>query len=123
MADSEKGDRTFDNTLLALESATETLDRAWGLVGHLDSVCNSEDLRVAYNVMLPKVSEFYARIPLNEKLWQVIKTFAGTKEAGALSGVRKRFLDETLADFRSLLRDASGQPSDSIGFPNVFVII
>jgi len=92
--------RTFDNTLLALESATDELDRAWGLVGHLDSVCNSDALRVAYNAMLPKVSEFYARIPLNQDLWQVIKAYASTDEAAALNGARRRFLDETLADFR-----------------------
>ncbi len=100
LAESGTENRTFDNTLLALESATETLERAWGLVGHLDSVCNSDELRAAYNVMLPKVSEFYARIPLNQKLWRVVKAYAETDEAATLTGPRKRFLDETLAYFR-----------------------
>ena len=100
LAGSGLDDRTFDNTLLAGESATNTLDRAWGLVGHLDSVCNSDALRKAYNAMLPKVTEFYARIPLNEKLWKVIKAYATTDDAAGLTGPRKRFLDETLADFR-----------------------
>ncbi len=91
---------TFANTLLALEKATEGLTRAWGCVGHLDSVDNSPALREAYNAMLPKVSEFYTRISLNKKLWLVIKAFAETAEAKALSGTRKRLLEETLEDFR-----------------------
>jgi len=92
---------TFENTLLALESATETLSLPWGLVGHLDSVCNSEQLRKAQNEMLKPVSEFFATIPLNSGLWQRVKAYSGTGEAKGLEGARRRFLEETLADFRS----------------------
>jgi len=91
---------TFDSAFMALEAATAPLTRAWGLVSHLDSVMNSKELRAAHNQMLPEVSAFYARIPLNEKLWQVLKAAAANTDASALSPVRKRFMDETLADFR-----------------------
>ena len=56
--------------------------------------------REAYNGMLPKVSEFYARIPLNEGLWRRIEAFAQSDEAGQLAGARRRLLEETLGDFR-----------------------
>lgn len=98
---------TFENTLLALESATEELSIAWGKVGHLDSVCNSPELRKAHNEMLPKVSEFFALISLDEKLWERVKVYSGTDEAKNLSGPRRRFLDETLADFRETGADLS----------------
>jgi len=91
---------TFASSVEALESATDALTEAWGKVGHLTSVCDSPPIREAYNAMLPKVSEFFASIHLNGALWDVIKAFASTPEASALSGVRKRLFDETLADFK-----------------------
>jgi len=92
---------TFENTLLALESATETLGLPWGLVGHLDAVCNSEQLRKAQNEMLKPVSAFFASVPLNAALWQRVKAYSQTDEANNLTGARRRFLEETLADFRN----------------------
>src|SRR5690625_4691183 len=91
---------TFENTLLALEDATEELSDAWGKVSHLTSVNDSKPLREAYNQMLPKVSEFFAKIPLNEELWKVIKAYEQTEEAAQLTGARRRFLEETVKDFR-----------------------
>lgn len=90
---------TFDNTLLALEQATEELSMAWGRVGHLDSVRNSEALRAAQNAMLPEVTQFFSRIPLNTGLWKRIKAYSESAEAASLAGVRRRFLDETVKDF------------------------
>jgi oligopeptidase A len=99
--DVPEGGLTFENTLLALESAGEMLSRPWGLVGHLDSVCNSDPLRDAQNEMLPKVSEFSSKIPLNAALWKRVKAYSETDDAKALTGARHRYLEETLADFES----------------------
>lgn len=96
----DPGNLTFENALLALEEATEDLSVAWGKVSHLTSVNDSKPLREAYNKMLPKVSEFFAKIPLNEKVWGVLKAYEQTKEAAGLTGARRRFLDETVKDFR-----------------------
>lgn len=92
---------TFQNTMLALEKAVEQLNLAWGKVEHLNSVRDSKKLRRAYHRMLPRVSSFHARIPLNQGLWKRIKAYAETEEAQALTGTRKRFLEETVAAFKS----------------------
>ncbi len=91
---------TFASTVEALETACDGLGHAWGLVGHLNSVADSPALREAYNAMLPAVSEFYAKIALDERLWAVLRAFAATAEARALTGIRRRLFEETMADFR-----------------------
>jgi oligopeptidase A len=91
---------SYENTFLALEHATEDLTVAWGKVTHLQSVADSPDLREAHNAMLPAVSGFFASIPLNAALWERLKTFAGSPAATALTGIHRRFLDETVKDFR-----------------------
>lgn len=97
--DFEPSELSFENTLLALEEATENLSAAWGKVGHLDAVRNSDALRESYNAMLPEVTQFFSRIPLNEKLWRRLKTFSESAAAETLTDVQKRFLDETVSDF------------------------
>ncbi|CAN5250770.1 M3 family metallopeptidase [soil metagenome] len=101
VAGTDRGRLTFESTVLAIDEATEELAEAWTKVGHLDSVANSDALREAHNAVLPKVSEFFSKLPLNEGLWDLLKTYAQTDGAAALTGVRKRYLDETLNDFRA----------------------
>ena len=91
---------SYDNTFLALERATETLGLAWGKVTHLQAVADSPALREAHNALLPKVSAFYAAIPLNGALWTRLKAFETTPDAQKITGVHKRFFEETMLDFR-----------------------
>ncbi len=91
---------TYASVLQALENATEELERAWTYVSHLDSVNNSPNLRAAYNAMLPRVTEFFTRIPLDESLWRVLEAYSKTRDAAELSPVKQRFLQENLDEFR-----------------------
>jgi len=91
---------TFENTFLALEEAVEELGVAWGKVSTLQSVADAPELRAAHNGMLPKVSAFYAGIPLNSALWERLRAVEGSSAAAALTGIRRRLLRETVADFR-----------------------
>lgn len=90
---------TFEKVMLGYEDALRPLNFAWGKVCHLDSVSNGPELREAHNAMLPKVSAFYTALTLNPRLWAVIKAYATTPGAKSLAGARKRFLEETVAEF------------------------
>lgn len=91
---------TYESTFLALENATEELGHGWGRLNHLDSVSDHPAQREALNRMLPQVSDFYSSIPLNERLWSVLKAVGESPQAAKADKVAKRFIEETLADFR-----------------------
>ena len=101
---------SYESTFLALESAADELSQAWGKVTHLQSVADSPELRAAHNAMLPRVSSFFARIPLHAELWRRLKAFAETPAAGELQGIHRRFFNETIADFRQAGADLADAP-------------
>ena len=103
------GERTYDNTLHALDVLTEPLDWAMGVVRHLESVATYPELRAAFNAAQPEVSAFYTGIALDSGLWQNIKAYAATPEAGQLSGARRRFLHKTVETFRRHGADLSAE--------------
>jgi oligopeptidase A len=101
------GTLTYDNTFLALEDAAEELNVAWGKVTHLQSVADAPALREAHNAMLPKVSAFQASIPLHAALWERLKTFSVSPAGREVGGVHRRFIDETVQEFRQAGADLS----------------
>jgi len=95
-----EGIPTFEGTFLALDDATDGLNRAWNRVTHLQSVADSPELRAAHNTVLPRVSAFFASIPLRPALWARLKAYADQPAAREISAVRARYMGETLAEFR-----------------------
>jgi oligopeptidase A len=92
--------RTYEDVLLALDSATEPLDFAVAVVRHLESVATTPALRAVYNAVQGPVSLFYTSIPLHEQLWAAVKAVAEGREAGELPPVHQRYLKKTVSHFR-----------------------
>jgi len=97
---SQPGSPTYASTLGALEEATETLEWAATVIGHLESVATTPAFRAAYQAIQPTLSRFWTGLVLNEALWDVLRRYADTAEAAGLDPIRRRHLDKTLDDFR-----------------------
>jgi len=91
---------SYDAVLGVLDEATARLEVVMSLVSHLESTCTGAAIRAAYDAVRPAVSDFYAGIPLDPKLWSALQTYAETPDAKRLSGARRRFLEKTLDEFR-----------------------
>lgn len=95
-----KTERTYEATLGALDLATNELDYAMNVAGHLEAVLGTPELRDAYNAVLTPVTAFYSQIVLSEPLYEALKDLAATDEAKKLEPARARYLKKTLDDFR-----------------------
>lgn len=92
---------TYESTFLAFEKASEPLNDGWGRLTHLDSVNDNPAQREALGKMLPEVTDFYSSLALNDRLWAVIKRVGESGEIAGLNEVERRFVAETLEDFRN----------------------
>jgi oligopeptidase A len=90
----------WDAFVVPLEAVTERLGRAWGVVGHLNAVVDTPELRAAYNENLPKVTEFWTELGQNLKLFEKYKALQASAEYTTLSSARKRIVDNAVRDFR-----------------------
>jgi oligopeptidase A len=90
----------WDAFVAPLEDANEKLGRAWGQVSHLHSVMDSPELREVYNANLPKITVYYAELGQNEALFAKYKALKASPGYAALSGARKKIVENELRDFR-----------------------
>ncbi|WJF91141.1 M3 family metallopeptidase [Paraburkholderia bonniea] len=83
-----------------VERATEPLARAWGIVGHLNAVADTPELRATYGENLPRVTEFWSSVGQNLALYEKYKALKASIEFETLSHERKKILDNAVRDFR-----------------------
>ena len=96
----QQSDSSWESVVTRLDDATEQLWRAWTIVGHLNSVVDTPELRDAYNACLPKVTEFGTWLGLNESLYRHYKALVASPEYEQLTAVQQRVLNLALRDFR-----------------------
>jgi oligopeptidase A len=103
------GGSTYASTIQPIDDLLERLGRVIEPASHLVGVMNTPELREAYNTVLPEFSTFFATLPLNERLWETIRSYAETAEAKGLTGVRKRHLEKVI---RSFIRAGADLPPE-----------
>jgi len=91
---------TWDGVAAPLEDANERLARAWGMVGHLNAVMNSPELRDAYNANLPKVTQYYTELGQHEGLFGKFTALAASPAFGALTKAQRKIVENELREFR-----------------------
>ncbi|OHX15878.1 oligopeptidase A [Chromobacterium amazonense] len=96
----ETGEPSWDNFVSPLTDATERLSRAWGVVGHLNAVVNTPELRDAYNANIPRISEFWTEMGQNLSLFARFKALAASAEHASFGAARKKIIENDLRDFR-----------------------
>ena len=95
-----EGDVTWDNFVSKLEDMEERLSRAWSQVGHINAVVNSPELREAYNENLSKLTDFYADLGQDERLYAKFRTLRNSPAFEALTAAQKKIVENELRDFR-----------------------
>ena len=91
---------TWRDFVQPLEEANERLHRAWGVVGHLNAVMNSPELREAYNTNLPKISQYYTDLGQHPGLYARFKALRQGPEYRGLTPAQKKIVENELRDFR-----------------------
>ena len=90
----------YQKVAVTIESASEELELASVVIGHLESVNSTPEWRAAYNAIQQPLSRFSSRITLSEPLWLLIKTLAAGDEIKSLPSVAQRYVTKLVDDFR-----------------------
>ncbi len=83
----------------ALEAIDDRLNQAWSPVSHMISVVNSDELRQAYNAVLPKLTQYHTELGQNERLHRAYRQLADSDQFGALEPSQQTLINHALRDF------------------------
>lgn len=100
LLEQQAADPSWDGLVLALDELGARLGRAWSPVSHLNAVCNSAELRAAYEACLPKLSEYWTEIGQNQPLFQAYQALAESPAAAGFDVAQQTILEHALRDFR-----------------------
>ena len=96
----QQANPSWDGLVLALDELGARLGRAWSPVSHLNAVCNSPELRAAYEACLPKLSEYWTEMGQNKPLFQAYEALSQSPQAATFDVAQTTILEHALRDFR-----------------------
>ncbi|WP_409281385.1 oligopeptidase A [Pseudomonas defluvii] len=91
---------TWEGLVLAMDELNDRLGAAWSPVSHLNAVCNSAELREAYEACLPALSAYATELGQNRELFQAYQALAASPAAAHFDVAQKTIIEHALRDFR-----------------------
>lgn len=95
-----KGELNFENAMYPLIKMEDLVDKTWTPVENLLSLNADDDFRDEAEKARPVMVEFYNNYSLDPRVYEFVKRYAESENAKNLTGERKRYLENTLKDFK-----------------------
>ena len=99
IADAE---RTYENTLVRIDDIYSVIESVWSPGYLMGSVHTSEEIRNEGLEASKKIENYITELSLNEDLYNAVVAYATSPEARNLKGLRKKFLDDLLLDYKRI---------------------
>lgn len=87
---------TWEGSLGQLEELDRPFEYAWKPVGHLFGVLNSDELRTAYETVLPEVVAFGLRASQSEPIYRTLKKLRDSSEWSRLTEAQQRIIKDRI---------------------------
>jgi len=89
----------WEKTLQILDEEYAPLDFAWNVINHLNSVQNTEDVRKAYEEVLPLMTDFGTEISQNNDLYKLYVKLSKAGSYDFYSIAQKKSIANSIRDF------------------------
>ena len=99
IADTE---RTYENTLVRIDDIYSVIESVWSPGYLMGSVHTSEEIRNEELEASKNIENYITELSLNEDLYNAVVAYASTAEAKSLKGLRKKYLDDLLLDYKRI---------------------
>ena len=76
------------------------LSNAWSQIGHLNSVCNSEEFRVEYNKCKDLITDYYSNVSQNVKVFNLYVKLKESPLFEELTPIQQKVIDNEIRDFK-----------------------
>ncbi|CAM9448036.1 unnamed protein product [Phaeothamnion confervicola] len=86
----------YETSVEALERIRAPLEYSWGVVGHLNGVKNSDELREAYQAMQPKVIQAMQKLTQSPAVYAALKHLQKPVSSRLLSEPQRRIVDASV---------------------------
>lgn len=87
---------TWQGTIGRLEELDRPFEYGWKPVGHLFGVLNSDELRTAYETVLPEVVQFGLRASQSESIYRTLKQLRESDEWSRLHPAQQRIIADRI---------------------------
>ena len=102
-------DRSFENTMVVIDDIYAEIEAVWSPGYLMSATHTAKEIRDEGLASSRAIQKYITDLSLNEDLYNAVLSFSKSKEAQQLTGYKKKFLDDTLLDYK---RSGFGLPKE-----------